>query len=153
MRNRIIIGALALLLLLAAGCKKNTLELPLPTELYEAIAEKISLPDMVSMPSDLFPEFYGIGTGWFEEAVSYTCIDIMRPDEIVIIRAVSEEAASAIIVMLEMRLEYKEKSAANYFAETVKSIHDGEIRQDGMTVSLLVSQDIKAIIKLYETYR
>lgn len=148
MTKRILTCMFSILLLLT-GCAKQSAELPDPAELYIEIADTVALPEMVELPTELFSDYYGIETDWFDSAVSYQCQDIMRPDEIVIIKAVSQDAANDVKAKLESWLKYKEKSAENYFADTILSIQNGVIRQDGLTVSLLVSADIDEVVKVY----
>jgi len=142
-------------LFMLTSCEKNKIEskspaeLPEPSEIYAAIVKTAELPEMVELPQELFPYYYGIESDWFDSAVSYTCLDVLQPDEIVIVRAVSENAADDITEKLEARLAYKKKSAENYLPETIPFIRDGVIRQDGLTVSLLVSGEIDAIIRVY----
>lgn len=136
--------------ILLTGCAKSTVALPPPADLYATIAQTVTLPEMVSLPQDQFPDFYGIETDWFTDAVSYTCLDSLQPDEIVIVKAADKNTADQIQEKLQARLAYKTKVAENYTPDSIPSIQKGVVRQDGLTVSLLVSKDIDAIVKLYD---
>jgi hypothetical protein len=136
---------------LLAGCTSQNAELPDPSELYAAIADAAELPEMYRIPQELISDYYGIEPDWYISIVAYKCQDILRPDEIVIVKAVSEKAAEDVMARLEAWMAYKEKSAENYFSETVSSIHNGVIRQDGLTVSLLVASDIDSVINVFDS--
>jgi len=132
------------------GCAKTAAEIPSPAEVYTLISEEVELPEMVLLPQDLLSDYYGIEPEQYNEALSYTSRSTDIPDEIVIIKAASENDAKVILERLNTRLAFKEKSAANYFAETLVSIKNGIVRQDGLTVSLLVSGDIDKITAIYD---
>lgn len=146
--------AVIFVLPITAGCSKNIEKvLPPPSEIYAIIEDIVDLPEMAQLETDLFPYMYGIETEWFEEAVSYSCVDITRPDEIVIVKCVSRETADKVFEMLEVRLAYKNKSARNYFPETIVFIKNGVVRQDDLTVSLLVSKEIETVVDVYDNAR
>ena len=149
MVKRFLIIAFAIVFVLT-GCAKKIVELPAPPEIYAAITETIALPELVELPEELFIYSYGIEPEWFDSAVSYSCLDSMKPDEIVIIRAVDEEAANNVRKKLKTRLAYKIKSAENYLPETVPILNNGVVRQDGLIVSMIVSGEITAIINVYK---
>ena len=133
----------------SAACAKQLAELPAPPELYAAIVEAVEMPEMIEVPEEIIGDYYGIEPSWYGSIVAYKSQDIMRPDEIVIARATSKEAADRIREKLEAWLAYKEKSAANYFSDTLHIIRDGIVRQDALTVSLLVTSDITAATAVY----
>ena len=118
--------------------------------MFAAIAEKVDLPEMVDLPLDWFYDYYGIDPEQFSDAIAYSCVSVMLPDEIVIVEAINSDEAEDILAKLTTRLAMKENAAMNYFTETVASIKNGVIRQDSLTVSLLVSSDIEAILKVYD---
>ena len=142
--------ATVLIVFSLAGCSAKKTKLPPPPEMFAAIAEKVELPEMVELPIDWFYDYYGIKPEQFSDAISYSCVSVMLPDEIVIIEAINSDEADDILAKLTTRLSMKENAAMNYFTETVASIQNGVIRQDSLTVSLLVSSDIEAILKVYD---
>ena len=143
--------------LITGGCSKDVpaseKEFPPPSELYGMIEDAADLPEMAKLEIDLFPYIYGIETEWFEEAVSYSSIDITRPDEIVIVKCLSRDTADEVFEKLKFRLAYKNKSAQNYFPETIIFIKNGVIRQDDLTVSLLVLEKIDTVVNLYDNIK
>ena len=151
MKKRITLICAVVLLLALAGCAKQSKELPAPSELYAKINEKIELPEMLEMPQELISDYYGIEPEWYESIIAYKCQNIMRPDEIIIVKAVSKDAADNVKAKLEAWMAYKEKSAENYFTDTVDFIRNGVIRLDGLTVSLLVAADIDKVVKVFES--
>ena len=151
MGKRFAIMICALLLLMS--CSKRHANLPSPPELYAVISESIELPEMVEFPQDELSEYIGIEPDEYLSAVSFSCLDALRPDEIIIVQAINENAAAEVYKKLKARLEYKRKSAINYLPENIPIIDKAVIRQDGLTVSMLVSDNIDDIIKIYNSQR
>ena len=128
------------------------IQLPSPSELFYEIENTVSLHEMIDLPHDLFFDYYGINPEWFYDAAAYTCVDIMFPDEIIIVRAKGQNEANLVREMLDSHIDFKIRSAANYFVETVPVIENGIIRQDGLTVSLIVSDELQAILAIFDSY-
>ena len=153
MIKKTLINTLVILVILTGCAENNDIQLPAPSEIYAVIDETIELPDMVELPEELFIYSYGIELDWFDSAIAYTCLNALQPDEIVIIHAVDENAANDVLEKLNARLAYKKKSAEKYLPETAPILNSGIVRQDGLTVSLLVTSEITAIQNIYKNMK
>lgn len=152
MKKQIFIIVLAATMLIScAGAPES--ELPQPAEIYDRIFESINLPEMIDLPSELFSDYYGIEPEQFESAIAYRSVNGLLPDEIIIIKAVNKSESDKVYKQLKEWLEYKEKSAENYLFETISTIRDGVIRQDGLTVSMIVCEDIDEVVEIYESIK
>ena len=113
--------------------------------------EQLSLPELVDMTGEYLEMGVGIQASSYDSAVYYLPADGTLPDEIAIIRAVDSRQADAIQSALEERLAYKEKSAQNYLTENLPVIQRGVIRRDGLTISLIVSEQVEEIEDLFDS--
>lgn len=151
MRRRAIFSvcAAALLLGLLCACAGGKTELPEPAAWYGEIDNAVDLSAMTSFDAEYLEGMTGVGPELYESAVYYLLADGMGPDEIVIARAKDDAAAAELQEKLESRLAYKKKSATMYLTEYLPTIEAGVVRRDGLTVSLLVSEKVDAILEVY----
>lgn len=140
-----------LVLLFVPACMSGETASPDPRELFAAMEEQLSLPELVDMTGEYLEMGVGIQASSYDSAVYYLPADGTLPDEIAIIRAVDSRQADAIQSALEERLAYKEKSAQNYLTENLPVIQRGVIRRDGLTISLIVSEQVEEIEDLFDS--
>ena len=138
------------LILLLFSCKNTIIELPYPHDLYSQIVSDVSLPEMVDISEDYLEFTLGIPREDYESAVYYANSDGTAPDEIVIIRANDEACAVSIYDKLEKRLEYKKESYKNYLTEYLPIVQKGIVRKDGLTVSLIITEEAERISKIFD---
>jgi broad-specificity NMP kinase len=143
---------LAAFLLVSCNAQKD-LELPEPAELFERVDESVELPEMDEVADTYLNESTGVEESEYASAVHYIISAGLAPDEIVIIKAKDREAAADIRQKLEKRLDYKEKSAENYLTEYLPVIKKGQVRRDGLTVSMIVSDKVEDIVAVYNTFK
>ncbi len=130
----------------------NTVELPEPSELFAEIESKVQLLEMVSVPGDYLKSNTGIDAESYSSMVYYLPFGGMSPEEIIIIRAVDEIAADDIQKKLEVLLADKEMAAQNYLTENMPVIKEGFVRRDGLTISLIISEQSAQIAEIYNYY-
>jgi len=148
---KLLIAVLALLL--AACSSENGTVSPEPAELFSNIQQTVSIPEMVDVAEAFLEDELGITADQYESAVYYLVEEGLAPDEIVIVKAKDEDTAGQILEKLENRLAYKEESAQLYLTEFMPVIQNGVIRQDGLTVSLIVSEQVEQIEEVYRQYK
>jgi len=124
--------------------------MPTPAEIYAKIS--VLLPEMAPLSADEIEMQYGIEEFEYSSAVAYSNLDMLKPDEIVVVQAISETEAEAIREKLETHVTAAEQSAQDYLPENVPVIRDAVVRRDGLTVSLLVSENIDEIVKAYDGF-
>lgn len=141
---------LFLLAILLSGCGMETRELPPPAELFTAIQADVDLPEMIDTAETDLEALTGIGPDSYDSAVCYRLCEGTAPDEIIIVRGRDEEAAGNIQELLEKRLEYKQESGQLYLTEYQPTLQAGIVRRDGLTVSLIVSEQVEEILLVYD---
>lgn len=144
------LSILFLLIALLSGCGAETGELPPPDELFAAIQADVDLPEMVDTAETELEDLTGIGPDSYDGAVCYRLYDGLAPDEIIIVRGKDNEAAEKVQELLERRLEYKQESGRLYLTEYQPMLQAGVVRRDGLTVSLIVSEQVEEILKVYD---
>ena len=147
-------GMLAALLLIAglSACSAQRAELPEPGRLYETIRQAVSLPEMVDVAADMLEANTGISAGEYTGAAYYIPVDSIAPEEIILVRAVDDAAARDIREKLESYLAYRVESARVYLTEYMPVLQAGVVRRDGLTVSLIVSEQVSGIVAVYDSF-
>ena len=149
--RRLTAFATALLLLLAA-CETQKNELPQPAELFEEIQAEAGLAGMVDVAADLLEANTGIAPEDYTAAV-YDIPEVSTaPDEIVILRAADRAAAERIREKLESYRDYRIEAAQTYLTEHMPVLQKAVVRTDGLTVSLIISERVEDIVKVYDNY-
>lgn len=141
--------ALVALALLLPGCGAQT-QAPPPAALFAALQAEVALPEMVNTVETELEALTGIRRDSYDSAVCYRLCAGTAPDEIIIVRSRDETAAGEIQARLERRLEYKRESGALYLTEHQAVLQAGEVRRDGLTVSLIVSSQADQIWRVYD---
>ena len=136
--------------LLLSAC--GAAELPAPETLFAEIRQRVELPEFIQLPADYLEDYTGIGPDSYESAVYCLRAEGLSPDEIAIIRAKDSAAAAEIEARLNTRLERKEAEAQGYLTEYLPVIREGVVRRDGLTVSLIVSDQVSEIEAVYARY-
>lgn len=149
MRNYL--AAALILALLLSGCGARAKELPAPAELFAAIQAEVELPELIDTAETDLEDLTGIGPDSYESAVCCRLYEGTAPDEIIIVRCRDEEAAGGIQALLEKRLDYKRQSGQLYLTEYQPMLQAGVIRRDGLTVSLIVSDQAQEILRIYDS--
>ena len=147
----VLAALLPVLALLLAACGTRESQLPPPAELFAAIQAEVELPEMMDTAETDLEPLLGIEPDDCQSAVCYLLTDGIAPDEIVIVRAKDSDAAKKILALLENRLEYKRKSAQMYLTEFQPMLQAGTVRQDGLTVSLIVSEKSEEIVRVFDS--
>lgn len=143
-------GVLAVLL---SSCGAETKELPAPADLFAAIQAETELPQMVDTAETDLEALTGIRPDSYDSAVCCRLYEGTAPDEIIIVQSRDSEAAAEIQTRLENRLEYKRESGRLYLTEYQPMLQAGTVRRDGLTVSLIVSEQAAEIAQVYDSFQ
>ena len=137
---------LALTLLLASCANEQKETSPIPEDLYKAASENVELPEMADVSEDMLESNTGITEDLYESAAYYIPLESVEPYELIFIKAVDESSAQTIKEKLDEYLEYREKAAQVYLTENMPVIQSAVVRQDGLTVSLIMAPEVDDII-------
>lgn len=145
-----LVALLSALVMLLSACVAQDSNLPPPAELFAAIQAEVELPEMIDTADTDLEPLIGIEMDDCQSAVYYRLKDGIAPDEIIIVQAKDNDAAKKIQTLLENRLEYLRKSAQLYLTENQPMLQAGTVRQDGLTVSLIVSEKAEEVARVFE---
>lgn len=148
-------GIVAAILIIAglSACSARQAELPEPGQLFETIRQTVRLPEMADVAADMLEANTGIAAGQYVSAAYYIPMDSIAPEELILIRAVDDAAARDIREKLESYLDYRVESARMYLTEHMPILQAGVVRRDGLTVSLIVSEQVSEIVSVYENWQ
>ena len=118
--------------------------------IYMKLREAAALPDMFAVPNDVIADYYGIFPGDYSDSIFMMNTDSLKADEIVIIRAVDEEAAKRVAGRLKQRLTDKALEAEVYSPEQFAVINGCTVTQDGLWLSMIVSPDADRLVAAYK---
>lgn len=148
--RRLALMLLAALLLLTgcAGPARNQAPADL-NAVYQAMEQAGVLPDMVAVPQDMLPDFYGIQPEMFSSAVFMVSADSLLADEVVLIRAKDGASAAKILSLLHARMAAKAEEAQAYSPEQYAVIRRGQVLSKGQDLALIVSPQAEKLLALY----
>lgn len=148
-------GIFAAVLIIAglSACSAKQAELPGPGQLFETIREAVQLPEMVDVAADMLEANTGISAAEYAGAAYYIPMDSVMPEEIILIRAVDDGAARDIREKLESYLDYRVEAARVYLTEYMPILQAGVVRRDGLTVSLIISEQVSEIVSVFENWQ
>ena len=135
-----------------SACSAGQAELPEPGQVFETIRQTVQLPEMVDVTADMLEANTGIAAVEYVSAAYYIPLESAAPEEVILIRAVDDAAALAIQEKLESYLAYRVESAQVYLTEYMPVLQAGVVRRDGLTVSLIVSEQVSEIVSVYESW-
>ena len=115
------------------------------------VVPDVDLPEMIDTAETDLEALTGIGPDSYDSAVCYRLCEGTAPDEIIIVRSWDEETAGSIQELLEKRLDYKQESGQLYLTEYQPILQAGIVRRDGLTVSLIVSDQLEDIMRVYDS--
>ena len=104
---------------------------------------------MLALSEEELLYMIGVEPEQYTAYAAYTASSGTSPEEILIFRASDEASKEQILETLQNRLHYKQDSAAQYLTENQGILRDGVVRADGLTVSLIVTEDIAAALSVY----
>lgn len=130
----------------------SSTESSLLKDTYTKIQEQVTLPEMVNLDTTKkLDRYYGIQAEDVEDYAGGINNSGVQQDEIVLIKATSEDAAQRIVDALQARYDAKISENENYNPEQAAMIKACKIEQDGLYVSMIISPDAEKITDIYKT--
>ncbi|MBR2724479.1 MAG: DUF4358 domain-containing protein [Ruminococcus sp.] len=108
-------------------------------EIKESIIADCAVEGAMDIDAYMLLNLYGIEEADVKENASFTTMDGVFPDEIIMIKASSEDAVERIIAKLENRLEAVLEQSKNYDAENFAIAQKCKVLTKGDVVALFVS--------------
>ena len=116
-----------------------------PRQIFEEIAEQVTLPDMFFADDDFIFNYYGIDPASLESYVFTMADSPVLADSVVILKAKNAADTGALAELLQVVKEGKEAEMDNYAPEAYDVAHAAEVRIEGNYIFLVMSPDAAAI--------
>ena len=153
MKKRIVILTLLAALLLLPACGKKAESAAPKADLAALYAELTALPDapeMVPVSEKRMVNYYGIDPAACPQAMISRCSDGLRADEIWLVEAQNDEAASKIKELAEARVTLVGQETENYLPDQYAVVKQAKIIQNGSSVGLFISPQADKMAELFQ---
>lgn len=117
-----------------------------------AIVAGAGVLDPLDVPTARLESLYGIDTSLIKQAASFVTIEGAFPDEIVMIEAVSEEAAEMIQVLLGIRLSEVKEQSKSYDPENYALAQQCTVGKKGAYVSMFLAPQHTKMKAIFDSY-
>lgn len=107
--------------------------------------------EMNPMPPELLAQLYGIKEADVKQKAIYVSTGY-TPEEVVVIEAVSADAATRIEDAMKARVESQKKAFENYIPAEMPKLTSPPIRKSGNYVVMIISGDDAAAAALIDTF-
>ena len=122
------------------------------TAVKNAIVAGAGVSDPLDVPTARLESLYGIDTSLVKQAASFVTIEGAFPDEIVMIEAVSEEAAEMIQVLLGIRLSEVKEQSKSYDPENYALAQQCTVGKKGAYVSMFLAPQHAKMKAIFDSY-
>ena len=122
------------------------------TAVKNAIVSGAGVSDPLDVPTARLESLYGIDTSLVKQAASFVTIEGAFPDEIVMIEAVSEEAAEMIQVLLGIRLSEVKEQSKSYDPENYALAQQCTVGKKGAYVSMFLAPQHAKMKAIFDSY-
>lgn len=134
-----------------AGPDKSNKEPVALMDLYNKIAESVTLPEMYFADENFMLNYYGIDASKLEDYVFASCVDSTSTDSIILIRLKDEASADEVVDGLNMVLEQMSAEMENYNPEANELVKAAKVRRNGKNIDLIIHQDREAILSIIDS--
>lgn len=118
----------------------------------DVIISSAGVTDPIDVPADRLVNLYGIEESQIKQAASFITIGAVFPDEIVMIEAVDEDAASAIEKALQGRLAEVKEQSKSYDPESYALALECTVDKNGCFVSMFLAPGHAKMKAVYSEY-
>ena len=125
-----------------------TFEVDLST-MRQNMIDKFEATDSISVETESLLDLYGIKGEDVEESACYMTMDGVFPQEIIMIKATSKEAAGRVAASLENRLSEIKAQSQNYDPENYALAQKCKVENNGEYVTLFVSAHNEEMSKMF----
>ena len=134
------------------GTSHETRHLPAADSVIPSCAEKASetlmdrvlrvaedSSDLIRMDEDELYDVIGIAPEDYSDYAYLADYDALSGRELVLVRAVDEEAAERISTLLSLYLEHRLKATRNYLPDVYRALSEAAVRQENLLLVLSVA--------------
>lgn len=134
------ITVIILLFVLLPGCGKKESQTPWDVqEIWNSVAAAEDFPEMIPVPENRLGYMFGIEPEDYTQEMIAVSADSLRADEIWLIEAVDEAAASRIEELAKVRLTQKEEETRSYAPEQYRIVQEAKLQLNGVRLIMIVS--------------
>jgi hypothetical protein len=156
MRKRIfmtLLGALLLLLLVACSGKQTEQSADFSVQdAMDAMLAQAPVDDPLTLGEGDMLDFFGIQSDSMEQFAAVTCANGISAQEIVLVKAKSDEDAKTVEQQLQKRLDSRMAEAKDYLPDQYAILEQCVVERNGCYVSLIISPEAEALTQLYHEY-
>ena len=105
----------------------------------DSIISEIGIQGAYDMDTAMLFNMYGIDEADVEECASFTTMDGVFPDEIIMVKATDKDAADRVEEKLNTRLDAVLTQSQNYDAENYAIAQKCKVIREGQVVALFIS--------------
>ena len=143
-----IVSVFAMVAMLCACSGNNNKPL---TEVYDEIKSQVTLSEMNEFTSvDSLDRYYGIASDDVAEFAGGINNSGVNQEEIVLIKATNNDSATRVKEALDNRYNAKYNENKNYNPEQAKMIEKCSVEQNGLYVTMIVSENYETITQIFK---
>ena len=139
---------LSLLFAVLAGCGGGEVSAKPVNEIYDEIASKVTLPEMLNLNSADLLDYTGIDASLYAESSANIPVAATLGDMIFIFKANDEAALSELEQKIGNYRSQKLSEMQNYIPAEYSKINASTITKKGLYIWLVVSDDSQAILEV-----
>lgn len=117
-------------------------------DVYSQVASQVELPEMVDLNEKLLMRYYGLSADVVADFAGGVASGGVDQDEIVLIKAASEDNVLEIETALQTRYDSKLSQQENYNADEAEKIRNCKVETHGLYVTLIISNDANKITEI-----
>ena len=119
-------------------------------DVYDKIAESVSLPEMYFADEEFLMNYYGIDASKLEDYVFASCLDSTSADLIILIRLKDEDSADEVVDGLNMLLEQMGLEMEDYNPEANELVKAAKVRRNGKNIDLIIHEERDTILSIID---
>ncbi len=121
-------------------------------EIRDELIRETGIADPIILNAEYLGVFYGVDSADLQEFAAYMVTQDIFSHECVMLRAVDEDAAKRLKALLTDHLEYVRDQSRTYDPQSYAIAKKSQVREDGLYISLFVSDQQDTMLKLYKAH-
>jgi hypothetical protein len=145
----------AVLLCSLAACSGGDEGKSVDFSVQEAMTDLLAaapIDDPLTLTEGDMLDFYGIQGEDMSEFAATMCSNGISAQEIVLVKAVSEDSAKTVEEKLQNRLENRKSELKDYLPDQYEIVSNCQVVRDGVYVRLIISPEEEQLVEIYQGY-